>query len=617
MAAMMGGTSPAAFMDIPALLIIIGGTGGVTMASCGMDSDEEDPRAVQARVRAAPTRPQRPGPAARRLRRAGPARGPAGARRPDRRDRGRLHQKGLQLVVDGSDPELVREVLEAEIDGMAARHPRARGRSRRPAASRRRWASSAPSWAWCTCSRTCPRPATLGPAISSAFIATLMGVGSANVIYLPIANRLKALSARRGRAANADPGGHPGRPGRRQPARRGREAGSFVPPAERGADDEGGDGHRDAASRGGLPDGGVMADRQGQDAGHAVEHENEERWLLTYADMLTLMFALFMVLYSISSVNISKYEILQQSLKAAFSGSILSGGQADHAVGLGVDRRPHPGHRRGPVDRPADAQPMRSQARSQRLPAQAASSRSPRRAAGGADQRARRSPSRTSFVRLQHKLESYAKAHGFANQVRRSIDRSGLVVHVLTDKLLFDSGSGHAAAGRPAAARTRSRNLLNVDRSHPITVEGYTDNQPIHSAQFPSNWELSTDRATTVVRYLIGRGVNDQPAGGGRLRRPAPAGQQRHRGRAGAQPPRRHRARRASEPRPRTPRHRDPTNEEEADHHPARRPARRRLRRQDHADAKPSGRQAEDRRRDLHPAQGLHAATSPTGTTRR
>src|ERR1700747_3730143 len=62
--------------------------------------------------------------------------------------------------------------------------------------------------------------------------------------------------------------------------------------------------------------------------GGAVEHENEERWLLTYADMLTLLFALFIVLFSISSVNISKYQVLQQSLKAAFSGSILPGGRA-------------------------------------------------------------------------------------------------------------------------------------------------------------------------------------------------------------------------------------------------------------------------------------------------
>src|SRR5437899_11883852 len=62
-------------------------------------------------------------------------------------------------------------------------------------------------------------------------------------------------------------------------------------------------------------------------AAHA-EHENDERWLLTYSDMITLLMALFMVLFSISSVNISKYQTLQESLKAAFSGSILPGGKA-------------------------------------------------------------------------------------------------------------------------------------------------------------------------------------------------------------------------------------------------------------------------------------------------
>ena len=58
--------------------------------------------------------------------------------------------------------------------------------------------------------------------------------------------------------------------------------------------------------------------------GHAGEVESEERWLLTYADMITLLMALFMVLFSISSVNISKFQTLQESLKAAFSGSIRS-----------------------------------------------------------------------------------------------------------------------------------------------------------------------------------------------------------------------------------------------------------------------------------------------------
>src|SRR3954462_14429684 len=61
--------------------------------------------------------------------------------------------------------------------------------------------------------------------------------------------------------------------------------------------------------------------------GHA-EHENEERWLLTYADMITLLMALFMVLFSISSVNTSKYKSLTVSLNDAFSGHVLPGGKS-------------------------------------------------------------------------------------------------------------------------------------------------------------------------------------------------------------------------------------------------------------------------------------------------
>ena len=76
-----------------------------------------------------------------------------------------------------------------------------------------------------------------------------------------------------------------------------------------------------------------MARGHGRRRGHAGEHENEERWLLTYADMITLLMALFMVLFSISSVNISKYQTLQEALKAAFSGSVLPGGDSIQQTG--------------------------------------------------------------------------------------------------------------------------------------------------------------------------------------------------------------------------------------------------------------------------------------------
>ena len=234
--------------------------------------------------------------------------------------------------------------------------------------------------------------------------------------------------------------------------------------------------------------------------GHAGEHENEERWLLTYADMLTLMFALFMVLYSISSVNISKYESLQQSLKAAFSGSVLSGGRSIIQSGSESTSAHTPATAEVPSIVPLTPNiPKPTQTASQ--VAQQISAALANNAKARAEQQ--------DFTHLAQQLNAYARSHGFANQVEAIIDRRGLVVRVLTDKLLFDSGSDSLQpAGLPLLMEVGR--LLNVDRSHPITVEGNTDDQPIHSAQFPSNWELSTDRATTVVRFLIAHGVAAQ-----------------------------------------------------------------------------------------------------------
>jgi chemotaxis protein MotB len=250
--------------------------------------------------------------------------------------------------------------------------------------------------------------------------------------------------------------------------------------------------------------------------GAAVEHENEERWLLTYADMLTLLFALFMVLFSISSVNISKYQVLQQSLKAAFSGSILPGGRAIMQSGSESTDQHVPATAAVPSIVPLVPTPTSRSS---------SSTGSANSAAAKAAQAAKAKPLSTaqlqaalnsmsasvseqdSFVALQKKLNAYAKAHGFSAQVQTVIERRGLVVRVLTDKLLFDSGQATLQpAGDPLLEELAS--LLNVDKTHPITVEGNTDNQPIATAQFPSNWELSTARATTVVRFLIAHRVS-------------------------------------------------------------------------------------------------------------
>jgi chemotaxis protein MotA len=194
LSSMMDGTSPAAFINIPALMIIIGGTAGVTLASVGMTSMKRVPSLYKLVFSAEP---------------------------PDMR--GRLDQlvtladkarregllaldamlgeiedpftrNALQLVVDGTDPEMVHTILEAEVEGMAARHEAS-------AAPFEKAGGFAPTMGiigtvlgLVHVLQNLAAPSTLGPSISAAFIATLMGVGSANVIFLPIANRLKAIS---------------------------------------------------------------------------------------------------------------------------------------------------------------------------------------------------------------------------------------------------------------------------------------------------------------------------------------------------------------------------------------------------------------------------------------
>ena len=222
--------------------------------------------------------------------------------------------------------------------------------------------------------------------------------------------------------------------------------------------------------------------------------ENEERWLLTYADMLTLMFALFMVLFSISSVNISKYKTLQESLKSAFSGSILTGGKAIMQSGSQSTSAHAPATSTVPAITPVTPNvPKPIDTSAQQI------SHAMLSASASAHEQA-------SFQALQHKLNAYAHQHGFSARVQTLITRQGLVVRVLTDNLLFDSGSAQLQnAGDPLLDEVAD--LLKTDTSHPITVEGNTDDEPIHTAQFSSNWSLSTARAVTVLQYFIAHGV--------------------------------------------------------------------------------------------------------------
>lgn len=193
--AMMEGTSPAAFFNVPALLIVLGGTAGATMASVGLgplklvprlykkafSPEQLDPRArVEVLVKLAE-----------KARREGLL-----ALEEDLDElEDEFSRKGLQLVVDGIEPELIREILENEIDGMAQRHHQAAAPFEKAGGFAPTMGILGTVMGLVHVLGNLAKPDTLGPAISGAFIATLYGVGAANVIFLPVAARLQALSA--------------------------------------------------------------------------------------------------------------------------------------------------------------------------------------------------------------------------------------------------------------------------------------------------------------------------------------------------------------------------------------------------------------------------------------
>jgi len=199
------------------------------------------------------------------------------------------------------------------------------------------------------------------------------------------------------------------------------------------------------------------------------------RWLFTYADMMTLMLALFMVLFSISSVNTSKFAGLQHSLQSAFSGKILSGGTTIKQTGGDTASA-----------KMASAPAISLQAAF--VPAQQAKDVSPMQ-------------EQNSLLQLKHAIQAAATKAHVSQKVTATISQDGLTVKLLTDGLLFQSGQ--AAVDPQALGLLRSMSkVLRLDGRHPLEVSGHTDNLPVHG-QYPSNWELSTARASAVVRVLM------------------------------------------------------------------------------------------------------------------
>ncbi|HEY6780203.1 MAG TPA: flagellar motor protein [Thermoleophilaceae bacterium] len=191
---LMEGSSPAALINIPAALIVFVGTFGVTLAGTSMDKMKQIPALYKRAI--SPPDLDLPGRVDLLVDYAEKARRDGLLALDDQLSTidDEFTRKGFQLVVDGTDPELVREILDNEIDGMVARHHA----SARPFEKAGGFAPTmgiiGTVLGLVHVLENLSAPETLGPSISGAFIATLFGVGAANVVFLPVSNKLKEIS---------------------------------------------------------------------------------------------------------------------------------------------------------------------------------------------------------------------------------------------------------------------------------------------------------------------------------------------------------------------------------------------------------------------------------------
>ena len=185
------------------------------------------------------------------------------------------------------------------------------------------------------------------------------------------------------------------------------------------------------------------------------EHENHERWLVSYADFITLLFAFFVVMYSISSVNEGKFRTVSDSIKAALN-PVVSPSSTKVPFTIGESK-------------PLTLNP----------------------AIEGAKE-----PAMRRLRQIMHSLKN--ETHIEIIQLKELTN--GDIVLTLPDTVLFRSGESALLPEARPFIQAISEVLIELDRH--VRVEGHTDNVPITTVKFPSNWELSATRAVTVVREL-------------------------------------------------------------------------------------------------------------------
>jgi chemotaxis protein MotB len=196
--------------------------------------------------------------------------------------------------------------------------------------------------------------------------------------------------------------------------------------------------------------------------------DSHERWLVSYADFITLLFAFFVVMYALSTVNEGKYRVLSDSMTAAFRNVEINSA----------------------AQRPVIVTPA--------IPVLQKQSQAAKRAEAQRQKRLERM--RNVYRELLAAMAPLIER----GEVRVVETDRGITIEI-NDSILFAPGQAVLNPRSAKAMQSIAQVLSPMDL--PITIEGHTDNVPINTPQFPSNWELSAVRATTVLRLFLESGV--------------------------------------------------------------------------------------------------------------
>ncbi len=230
------------------------------------------------------------------------------------------------------------------------------------------------------------------------------------------------------------------------------------------------------------------------------EHPNHERWLVSYADFITLLFAFFVVMYSISSVNDGKYRVLSETLTDAF----LKSAQSLDPIQVGEKVRTiNPVAGEYAASEPGTLESSDTEDPLDIIDEENIETKGRPEAEGTGKE----GDGKTNLDQTVAALESTLSPFIADDLVNVKKTDRGIEVE-MKSKMLFDSGS--ARLSRTAIKMLRDVSEILRPLPNQIVVEGHTDNVPIRTILFPSNWELSSVRAASVVNLLGRFGIDPQ-----------------------------------------------------------------------------------------------------------